>query len=442
MSCFQTTVLCVPPLRTGKLAGYSVLAGGPEKVKPKVLVATTYQWYPTARMAMALVKAGFTVEAVCPSRHPMFKTSAVQKRYRFHGLLPLTSLSEAIEKAKPDLIVSGDDLATKYLHSLHAQELRKGETGASICALIERSLGSPESFPIAYSRTAFMKLAREEGIRIPETAAISTTEGLREWIGQFGLPAVLKADGTNGGEGVRIVRTPQEAHQEFRHLHAPPLLARAAKRTLLDQDAGLLRPAILRQRSGISAQTFIAGTEATSAVACWNGEVIASLHFEVVNKKSAAGYSTVVRRIEGAEMMAAAEKIARRLNLSGLYGFDFMLEATAHDAYLIEMNPRSTQVGHLALGPGRDIPAAIFSAVAGRPVQVSPSVTEKDTIALFPQEWLRDSGSPYLRSAYHDVPWEEPELIRACIRSRKKLQPWRVERGPMRALRAAGAPRI
>jgi carbamoylphosphate synthase large subunit len=410
-------------------------------VKPKVLVATTYQWYPTARMAMALAKTGFTVEAVCPSRHPMFKTSAVQKRYPFHGLLPITSLADAIKKAKPDLIVSGDDLATKYLHNLHAQESRKGKSGTAFCALIERSLGSPESFPIAYSRMALMNLAREEGIRVPETAAITTIERLHEWNARYGLPVVLKADGTNGGEGVRIVRTAQEAEKEFRALQAPPLLARAAKRTLLDQDAALLRPAILRQKFVMSAQSFIAGTEATSAVACWNGDVIAGLYFEVVNKKSVAGYSTVVRLIESAEMMAAAEKIARRLKLSGLYGFDFMLEAETRDAYLIEMNPRSTQVGHLALGPGRDIPAAMFSAVSGRAVPVSQPVTEKNMIALFPQEWLRDSGSLYLRSAYHDVPWEEPELIRACIRSRKKQPAWRVERSPVRALKAAGAPR-
>jgi hypothetical protein len=410
-------------------------------VKPTALVATSYQWYPTARIAMALARAGFKVEAVCPSRHPMFKTSAVQKGHRFHGLLPMTSLASAIEKAKPDLIVSGDDLTTLYLHRLHAREYRKGKVGSTICALIERSLGSSESFPIAYSRIALMKIAREEGVRIPETAAISDVEKLREWTRQFGLPAVLKADGTNGGEGVRTVRTPQEAEQQFHALQAPPVLARAAKRTLLDQDAALLMPAIRRQRFVISAQTFVEGTEATSAVGCWNGKVIASLHFEVVNKQSATGYSTVVRAIESAEMMAAAEKIARRLNLSGLYGFDFMLETASRHAYLIEMNPRSTQVGHLALGPGRDIPAAIFAAVSGQTLRAAPAATEKDTIALFPQEWLRDSGSPYLRSAYHDVPWEEPELIRECVRARKKQQPWRIQRSPVRALKTAGVPR-
>lgn len=411
-------------------------------MKPTVLIATTTQWYPTARLAVALAKAGFIVKAVCPSRHPMFKTKAVQEAYRYHGLLPLWSFAEAIHKAKPDLIVPGDDLATQHLHRLHEREARRGESKSRLGLLIERSLGSPDSFAIAYSRIAFMHVAREEGVRVPETAAIKNIPELREWIERVGLPAVLKADGTSGGDGVRIVRTAQDAERAFRALQAPPLLARAVKRTLADQDAALLRPAILRTKFVMSAQKFIGGTEATSAVACWDGKVIASLHFEVINKKHTAGHSTVVRLIENAEMMLAATKLARRLNLSGLYGFDFMLEAGTRNAYLIEINPRSTQVGHLGLGAGRDIPAALFSAVAGQTIQISPAVTEKDTIALFPQEWIRDSASPYLRSAYHDVPWEEPELVRACIRSRKKRQPWRVQRGTLRRLSAVGAPRI
>jgi hypothetical protein len=372
----------------------------------------------------------------------MFKTNAVQERYRYHGLLPLTSFSDAINEAKPDLIIPGDDLATQHLHRLHERESRKGNSKSSLQSLIERSLGSADGFPVAYSRITFIDIAREEGIRTPETASIKSASELREWIARFGLPMVLKADGTNGGEGVRIVRAEKDAERAFHALQAPPLLARAAKRTLFDQDAALFRPAILRKQFTISAQKYVHGTEGTSAVACWNGKVIASLHFEVVNKKHAAGHATVVRAIDNAEMTGAAVKLAQRLSLSGLYGFDFMLEAGTRNAYIIEINPRATQVGHLALGPGRDIPAALFSAVSGQTLQVSPPVTEKDTIALFPQEWLRDPASPYLRSAFHDVPWEEPELIRECIVSRKKSNSRPAHKSSLESLGTAGASRL
>lgn len=416
-------------------------SGDVREVKPTVLIATTTQWAPTARLAVALAKAGFIVKAVCPSRHPMLKTSAVRVRYRYRGLMPLSSFRNAIKKSRADLIVPGDDLATRHLHRLYEQESHAGNSQAPICALIERSLGSAASFPVAYSRVAFMDIASKEGIRIPETAAIKNIEELRKWVARVGLPTVLKADGTSGGDGVRIARTGPEAEEAFRRLQAPPLLARAVKRTLVNQDAALLLPAVMRKQFAMSAQKFIEGTEATSAVACWNGNVVASLEFEVVNKRHAAGHSTVVRMIDNAEMQNAAKKLARRLNLSGLYGFDFMLEGSTGNAYIIEINPRSTQVGHLALGAGRDIPAALYAAATGETIEISAPLTEKDTIALFPQEWIRDSTSPYLRSAYHDVPWDEPELIRECIRARKKQQRWNAKRETVSGASAIGARR-
>src|SRR5438094_7507075 len=123
-------------------------------------------------------------------------------------------------------------------------------------------------------------------------------------------------------------------------------------------------------------------------------------------------------------MSVAVERMVRRLNLSGVHGFDFLLEAHTGNAYLIEINPRATQVGHLALGPGRDLPAALYATLAGKAVESAPKATEKDTIALFPQEWMRDPESAFLRSGYHDVPWEERELVRACVRRNRKQRAW------------------
>jgi hypothetical protein len=191
----------------------------------------------------------------------------------------------------------------------------------------------------------------------------------------------------------------------------------------------------------VNAQAFVAGREATSAVACWKGQVLASLHFEVLNKAESAGHATVVRLIENAEMSVATERIVRRLNLSGLHGFDFMLEAQTGNAHLIEINPRATQVGHLTLGPGRDLPAALYAAVSEQALQTAPKVTDNETIALFPQEWARDPGSTYLQSGYHDVPWDEPELVRACVRSRHKWSAWHSQRTSIQTLSAVRLPR-
>jgi hypothetical protein len=410
-------------------------------VKPTVLIATTGRWFPTARLAVAMANAGFTVYAVCPPNHPLGKTGVVLKRYTYHALDGLAAIANAISDARPDLIVPGDDLATQHLHLLYTQELRKGKSGAQVCVLIERSLGAPENFPFLYARTKFIELAQEEGIRAPKTEVINDVSDLKKWIAQAGFPAVLKADGSSGGSGVRVVRTLEDAERALRILQAPPLLARAAKRALIDRDATLVWPSLLRRRSVVNAQTFVGGCEATSAVACWKGDVLASLHFEVVNKGISSGPATVLRLIDNPEMSAAAERMVRRLNLSGLHGFDFMIEAQTGDAYLIEINPRSTQVGHLTLGLGRDIPAALYSAVSGQPISPVPKITEDAMIALFPQEWIRDAASPFLQSAYHDVPWDKPELIRACVRAKRKQAAWYSQESRLQAFSLARLPR-
>ena len=382
---------------------------------PNVLLVATDRWYPTARLAVALAKVGCALEVVCPPNHPFGLTQAVRRMYRYSGLSPLASLSDAIYEACPDLILPADDLATWHLHELHKRESKSGPGGQQMCKLIERSLGAAESFAIVSARNAFMQVAKEEGICAPDTAVIQSTSELHEWIARTGFPTVLKANGTSGGDGIRVVNTVEEAEQAFFKLQSPPLLARALKHAVIDRDLTLLRPSLLRRGPVVNAQAFVAGHEATSALFCWEGNVLASLHFEVLEKAGSTGHATVVRWIDQPEMSAAAEKIARRLKLSGFHGLDFMIETKTRVAYLIEINPRTTQVGHVALGPKRDLPAALYAAISGKPVQPAPGMTRNDTIALFPQEWKRDAASPYLSSAYHDVPWGEPELVHACV---------------------------
>jgi predicted ATP-grasp superfamily ATP-dependent carboligase len=137
-------------------------------------------------------------------------------------------------------------------------------------------------------------------------------------------------------------------------------------------------------------------------------------------------------------MSTVAEKIVGRLNLSGIIGFDFMLEKQSGNPHLIEVNPRATQVGHLNLGPGRDLPAALYAAFTGEAIREAPKVTENRIIALFPQEWKLNPESPFLQSGYHDVPWEEPELIRAFAPGAGKHEALNTDKERFRALSPMG----
>ncbi len=227
-------------------------------MKPVVLVATTMRWFPTARLVVALANAGFTVDAVCPSHHPLDKTNAVRQIYGYRGLDALTSFTQAIATSKPDVIVPGDDLAAQHMHLLYSNEQREGGTGSAFCKLIEHSLGAPENFEALYARTKFIELAQAEGIRVPKTEVIRDNSDLEKSISDNCFPTVLKTDCSSGGDGVRVVRTVADAERALRVLQGPPLLARAAKRALLDRDPTLVWPSLLRRRSIVNAQTFVA----------------------------------------------------------------------------------------------------------------------------------------------------------------------------------------
>jgi hypothetical protein len=82
----------------------------------------------------------------------------------------------------------------------------------------------------------------------------------------------------------------------------------------------------------------------------------------------------------------------------------------------------------------------LYAAVTGNAVHESPKVTEKDTIALFPQEWLRNPASAFIRSGYHDVPWEEPELVRAGVAESGKRNNRFSQRKEIQAFSAARLP--
>jgi predicted ATP-grasp superfamily ATP-dependent carboligase len=88
-------------------------------------------------------------------------------------------------------------------------------------------------------------------------------------------------------------------------------------------------------------------------------------------------------------MVAAARSICSRYTLSGLHGFDFIIDERNGASKLIEINPRATQIGHLNLGPGRDLAAALFEALSGRAAAWRAPVQSGD-ISLFPGEWWRD----------------------------------------------------
>jgi hypothetical protein len=378
-----------------------------------ILIVSSCWWAFPARLAMSFASIGHRVEAICPAHHPLAKTKAVRTLYRYHSLRPLDALAKAIKRAEPALIVPCDDRAIAHLHELHASAKHPS---VALNAIIERSLGTADGFPIVDRRSDLIAIAHAEGIRAPEMMRVTTVEELTAVLEQIGLPAVMKVDGTWGGLGIRVVYSLAEATTALKALSQPVSAARALKRLIVDRDPFFLAPLFAGATPVVNIQRFVEGTPANSAVACWNGEVLASISVAAVRTRGAQGASTVVRIVDHPEMIEAGAKLVRRLGLSGFCGFDFILEAGTSTAHLVEMNARTTPISHLPLAEGRNLVTALATRLDGiTAISPTPAILQ-DIIAFFPQAWLLEPNSELLHSGYHDVPWGEQALVRELMK--------------------------
>jgi len=379
-----------------------------------VLLTGTSRWPSPARIAIGLSKAGCRVSAVCSNGHPLRYTRAVEQNFSYSSLRPLDSLMAAIREARPQLLIPCDDRGVQHAHELHARALSEGAAGAAIAALIERSLGVPESYPIVSSRYLLLKIAREEGICVPETKAIDSTSDLESLYPGPVASWVLKADGTFGGTGVRIARTREQALKTFAELSRPYRMLRVLERLVVDRDPFYLRPWWKKEQPAVIAQAHVQGQPANCAVACWEGEILAAISAEVVGAVDATGPAGVVRIVENPAMSLAAKKLASRLSLSGFFGLDFMIEDATRVPYLIEMNPRGTPLCHLRFGGRRDLIGTLWTKLSGEPMRDVCPIIPNDVIAYFPRAWKHNRD--LLHSSYQDIPQDDPELIAALLR--------------------------
>jgi ATP-grasp domain len=384
-----------------------------ERGLPKILLTSTTKWPSSARLMIEFSRLGHVVSIVCPRpSHPSRKVRAAHRTFPYKPLVPISSVAYAIGAVKPDIVVPCDDLAVRHLHQLHASERAQHRSDVDIRALIARSLGPPESYGIVTSRHLLLKLAREERILTPETNVIENSGDLERWRSTQPLPWVLKADGTTGGAGVRIAHTEGAARICLSDLRRSMGLFRSVKHLIIDRDLVFERQwwnGLRAIRPAVVVQSFIRGIAANCAVVCWKGEVLAGIGCEAVITETPVGPATVIRLVESADMMVAAQRIARRLGISGFFGLDFVIEEGTGASYLIEMNPRCTPPSHLRLGIGRDMVGMLSAKLTGKPLIEPMSITRNNLIAYFPEAVLRNSE--FLASSYHDVPEGEPELI-------------------------------
>jgi len=386
----------------------------------RILLYATMNWPSAARYAGGFFTAGNEVHAACPKGALVRLSRYVARTYPYRALTPLTSLRRAVAQSTPDLIVACDDRAISHLVELYRAEMKKTDV-SPLASLIARSLGRPENYSRVISRAGSLGEMNALGVRVPDTLPIESENDLEKCLAATGLPAVFKADGSWGGEGVIVARTLEEARQAWRKLSRAPSRLRSLARAWRRRDPHFLLAALRPVASPVCVQRFIPGRPAASAFAAKDGKLLACFHYDVLVADGAIGPPNVVRRVDDARMDEAARIVAECFGLSGLHGLDYIRddEGVVH---LIEVNPRATQGGTLPFGEGRDLPSALARTIATGEIGMRSAI-ENDLVAFFPREMRRDPASPYLGAGHHDIPRDDPAVLNAmlCTRSAKPM---------------------
>jgi hypothetical protein len=379
--------------------------------RPVALVVASTWWPSSAKLSIALIRHGCRVEAVCPPGHPLRYITGVRRYYSYRRLGSLHSLKRALYAAQPEIVVPCDDSVVLQLHQLYDEQ-------PDLRELIQRSLGSATHFGVISSRQKLQQLASELRIRVPQNLAVKAPKDLAEWFENSPRKTVLKKDGTSGGDGICVVHTVAEAVERLTSMLRPSRWLTACKRCLVNRDP-LAFWKTTSTDSGITAQEFIAGRPANLMMACWNGKVLGAITVEVLWGQGETGAAMVARIIDHEEINHVACRLAKALDLSGFHGLDFILEAETNAAYLLELNPRCTQLGHLPLGTHRDLASVLCEQLGIVPEppadQEDRRLEAGDTVAFFPKALLSNPQSIFICNGYHDIPWQEPALIRELL---------------------------
>jgi carbamoylphosphate synthase large subunit len=262
-------------------------------------------------------------------------------------------------ESRPDIVIPGDDFAADLLHRLHGTTRDVG-----VRTLIEHSLGEPEFYPSKLDRRRMIEIAESVGVSVPRTVQVTSRSDLIRQLEKIGLPAFFKIDGSWGGIGVARIDDATDARRAWRRLSNPLHFVRAVKRVLFNGDITGFDRLLRRQRAVFSLQAAQDGQLAIVSAACYRGELLGMISARVLSQQSAFGPAKMIQIEDQLPVRDAVAKIVRHLGLSGLCGFDFILQANG-EACFIELNPRATQTSTFISARDRDPLVALLDVLGG-----------------------------------------------------------------------------
>lgn len=380
-------------------------------ITPTLLVATATQWFGTARIPRSLTRAGFEVSLLAP-RDTLAEKSRFIARTRH---LPdnatlrqwVDTFAEFVKETSPRLVLPCDDTAFQLLQTLALSPPggMRPELHLQLAGLIEDSLGDTRFYRTSVEKTLLPPAAEALGIRVPPYAIIDTLAAAQSFARVRGYPVVLKRNLSTAGEGVSIVESHDQLAAAFERLARPDPSA------LMHAETGTLL-----------IQAMIDGDVHYENTAAWNGRRVGGFAVHRLEASDVKGPGAVIRCYRSDEIHDFSAKLVQGFGMTGLFATEYMVERSSGKAYLLEVNRRMSPGLHVGSRIGVDLCVALHCAMRGAEFTTRTDIdqNEEHLNVHFPQEWLRDPRSHYLRDYPVDVPWDEPELLKAMFARRPK----------------------
>jgi hypothetical protein len=372
---------------------------------PTLLVATIgMEYVAPARMPRELKAAGFRVAMLAPEGAWATRTQYIDMLSHIPQRASLATWADVMLQLKqridPAFVLPGDDATMRALMTIAATTPVDvpPATRDAILPLITRSLGDPAHYLASVDKAGLVDIARHAGVDVPPGASVDGVDGALRVARELGYPLIVRPTVGTAGRGVSVCNDAAALRAAFAAL---PTATRWTQSSA---------PALV--------QRVLTGARYNRAFVAWQGREVAGYTREAIERwPNALGAASVTRFVTDAGVAAANARLAQAIGISGFAGATYIVDTGSGRPCLIEINRRIVPATHAGRLAGVDLAAAFMSAVREDawtgPVD-TPAELQR-TIALFPQEWLRDrSGAGFTRWPV-DAPWDDPRLFAAML---------------------------
>lgn len=326
--------------------------------KSRVVVVTTRSWAGIEPFLRALEQAGFAVGLVHGQAGGHVLHDASIALFLARPLQFRHTIERVMQDLSPDLVVPTDEPSFQHLRELYAMRSEAGRLRSPIARTIAKSLGDLGSYDRVATTADLQHFAREHGLPVPNSVDIDDEPTLRVLLESVPLPVVLKGDGGWAGSRAQIVRSLEAGVAAYHRVTGAPQVTKLWKeQNKLHRLSDLLQPRLRR----VALQQYVDGVAVKRSVACRDGKVLAGVSVEPLD----GGAAFVAKVIRHATMDDVAAFVVKRLNLSGIVGFDFVLEHGTRQPWLIGVKPYATPFAQVAAVGDVGLPDALYGGFAG-----------------------------------------------------------------------------